>query len=251
MEAQSAVVELNFWLSVAGIVAGVVSVILAVVAIVLSALFFGFSSRAQTGVTGALEGIRGQTETLAKISSQQLTRLTKIVSDQVRRPQLDVEATNLFQQFADAVASLQTKTLLQEATQPHPAQGVVLSDHGIPLYPPEVDVPALKDAALTSYYALYYYTAYANFFAQAGLPSIEDFDETNPYHRIVRQLLDLSAADFQLVANALDGWATRDSDLVRHHRLAALGLEGQLVRDLVRSSSQEFVVRQQSQTDSL
>ena len=98
----------------------------------------------------------------------------------------------------------------------------------------------LRETTLTFLCVTYYYAAYANYFSQASLPSPESYDETNDYHRLVRQLLDLSSADFRIAANVLEQWFSDEPSFIQNHRLTFLITEGQLVKDLIRTSAQRF-----------
>ncbi len=234
------VVPVN-WLSISAVAAGVVSVVLGVVALMVSAIFFVSAKNSEQAISAALEGIRAQTNTLSEISGKQLRDLTRVISRQVQQPEQPSDTLKAFTEVMRSMREIDRGGLIQTNGQERSVSGVVIKDHGIPLLQNDVDREVLRDSMLTAYFAIYYHSAYANIFAQAYLPSETDYQESEDLDRLVRQLLDLSAYDFTLVANALDKWVATEPDFVRNHRLYQLfGLQGQDVKLLVRTARQQF-----------
>ena len=227
-------------LSIIALVAGAVSIILGLVAIALSVWFFVQTKNTETATSRALEGIRSQTETLSKISGQQLKRLTDLLGEHVRAPDTTGDALKMLVAALENVASRPEKSFIGSEDVERTPTGDVIRDHKIPLLPNEIDKDMVRDYLLTLFLSLYYYTAYANFFSQNHLPAEKDYKEDNALHRMVRQLLDVSARDFQAIKAALTTWRASEPTYVGAHRLYQLGVEAELVGTVVRNSRAQF-----------
>ncbi|MBI3127060.1 MAG: hypothetical protein HYZ11_05605 [Candidatus Tectomicrobia bacterium] len=239
------------WLSISGLVAGIVSVLLGVVAIALSVAFFYFGQKGEREASVALEGIRSQTKTLADISRQQLRELTGIIGQQTRPPETMAEIMSQLGPLMRELAASQRNGLIEPEQPNRVVTGEIIRGHNVPLLQNEVDRNILRESALSMYLAVYYYASCANFFAQGDLPSENEYQEGSLYHRFVRQLLDLSAADVMLITGALNQWAQREQSFVTGNRLFQIfGTQGNLVANLVRNSRQQFEARQNPPTQS-
>lgn len=224
--------DINFALSLSGLVAGIVSVVVAVIAIGLSVAFYISARNAEKAVGTELAGIKAQTGTLEKIAGQQLSRLTKVVS----------ETQKTSSDLLERLVGIQPPGLFQqtEEAKTHEPSGTTISGHEIPNFPEKIDVNYFREVVIIFYYTLYYYTSYANLFAQYQLPPMEEYDETSALHRLARKVLDASASDFRALAAQLDQWLERDRDFLVNHPDFAIAQEGALVQSLIRSADQRF-----------
>lgn len=229
------------WLSISGLTAGIVSVILGLAALGISAIFFVSAKNSERAIASALEGIRAQTTTLSEISTRHLRDLTKVISRQVQQPEPTSETIVALTSAITGVLEVHRTGFIEQDQQERTVSGTTIQGHNIPLLQDSIDKNILREWAITMFLTLYYYTAYANYFAQSFLPSETDYNEANDFDRLVRQLLDMSANDFRVIAAALDQWVAQEPEFVRNHRLyQAFGVQGQLVQSLVRSARQQF-----------
>lgn len=60
---------------------------------------------------------------------------------------------------------------------------------------------ALRNELVITYIALWYYSATTNIWASFNLPPVHEFDNTITYHALVKQVIDRSFADFQLMTS--------------------------------------------------
>jgi hypothetical protein len=196
-------------LSLAGLVAGVVSILLAFWAMYMSYDMFARSKDTETSVSNALAGIRAQTETLSALSGQQMQSLTSMVRDQLH---LQSRADPRFDALYDLtkLAFSNSAGFVAGQSPGNTSGGASIDNPGLPNLPPNVDQETLKAWNALYLMAIYFYTVHVNILLQGQLPAPADYDEANEQHRFVRQLLDISAADFKSVATHLDNWATAD-----------------------------------------
>jgi len=65
------------------------------------------------------------------------------------------------------------------------------------------DVTALRAELINCYIALYFYSAQANFWSQINLPGAADFDPESAFDSICKRMVEMSAADFNYMAQIL------------------------------------------------
>jgi hypothetical protein len=136
--------------------------------------------------------------------------------------------------------TLGQSSLLRGSAPSGPTHGTTIENHGIPQLGP-VDRDSLRDLAVTTHLAIYYYATYSNILAQNWLPRRADYDEENQVYRFIRHFLDMSANDFQIVARTLDQWRIAEPTFIANHRLNLIyGVEGQRVKAAVRNANQKF-----------
>ena len=66
------------------------------------------------------------------------------------------------------------------------------------------DDAALRNELVVTYIALWYYSATTNIWASFSLPPVQEFDHTITYHALVKQVIDRSFADFQLMTSLVN-----------------------------------------------
>jgi hypothetical protein len=232
------------WLAIVGLITGAVGTIVGLLAIAQAAYFYTQAKNAETEALKALHGIQGQTSTLAEISAQQLKGLTQIVRDQVRAPDKN---TAVLLTFFERLNTPQQRGLIEPPIAAARTEGATISGHGIPILVADVDKEALRNIAATLFFAIYFYSAYVNVLIQPALPSEDEYDESDPMHRYVRQVMDLSHHDFKLIAAALDQWSQTDSTFLTSHPMQEFfGEEGKKVSAFVRNARQQFDVKKQA-----
>lgn len=235
------------WLAITGLVAGLVSIVIGMVAIALSVAFYFAAKGAESAVNTALAGIEAQTQLLAEISTRHLKDLVGLVSQTARPPETTVDTMTAFAIAIRGLPQSAEPGLLQPQRTNETPHGETISNHGIPQFPAAIDKTMVRDNFISLYYALYFYTAFLNVTAQGWLPNEEDYSETDRNHKMAREMLDLTAWDFRLMANALDLWVATEPDYVRGHRLYQLfGVSGQALMNSVRNASEEFAHRRDS-----
>jgi hypothetical protein len=77
----------------------------------------------------------------------------------------------------------------------------------------------LIEELLSSYIAMYYYTALTNFWAQCNLPNAADFDENDDLQQLTKRIVDGSSQDFVHMARILE---RVDQQRLAHSPLAHL-----------------------------
>ena len=167
----------EFW----SLVGSLVSIILGAFAIVLSIYFFVQSKKTEQSISVSLAKIEAQTDALQKIAGRQLDRLTKYVT-QSHNPATDDALAELIPVLKDLPKSL-------------------LGSRSDAITP----TPGTEDAQelLIAYGALYFYIGQANFWSQLNLPSAAQYDPTQPIQSEAKTIVDLSAQDFNYVAEIL------------------------------------------------
>jgi hypothetical protein len=198
---------------VVGIVAGLVSIGLGILAIWLSLWFFKQSKQTESNVDASLIKIETQTEMLQKITSKQLDRLTKFVTEP-KSNQNDEQLNELLKTFS------QLPQLLL-APQPNSTPN--------------------NEQNLSLLIALYFYTAQTNWSAASSLPTAEEFDSSIPYHAHIKRIVDMSANDFQSVTNQLSQIDQNKLEAVNTYHLYEETLKN--FSGLVKNSSDAFVAK--------
>ena len=196
------------------LMSSVVSVVLGVVAIFLSLYFFVQSRNVQENVRTALAEIKAQTGVLQKITSRQLDRLTKFVTERPdqRQQQLD--------------------RLLAGAEQ---ASSILRED----LKRQKNINKELVSETINCYITLYFYMALMNYWSQGHLPPPDQFDEQNRSHTQARSVVDASAETFFLVEETLVSEATPEQ-LQASPVAVLLNKAQQTWQPFVRTSKQIF-----------
>jgi hypothetical protein len=194
---------------------------------------------AETDTKSALSEIKATSGTLTRITNRHLDRLSGIIDRAVTRDtNLESAATKL-----QGIAG--TNDGLLERGNPHlpPEAGQGdsnIRNHQIPGMPDPLSVEQLREEYLTMAFALYFYTAHANFAAGSCLPPVEQYDPTNAYHELMKNLMDNSMHDFTVIANVLSKIAEAHPDWLSEHRLYQMGEKAREIRGLVKTSTQMF-----------
>ena len=168
-------------MEIASIVASFVSLILAVIAIWQAIHFYTQGKNTESRVETALSSIKAQVETLQSINGRTLDRLTKYVTTpwDDGTSQATQALSSATQQFTTLLQSLQFPTI-------------------------STDDAALRNELVVTYIALWYYSATTNIWASFSLPPVQEFDHTITYHALVKQVIDRSFADFQLMTSLVN-----------------------------------------------
>lgn len=160
------------------IAASLATIVLAILAIVLSIWFFVLAKKTETQTSSSLTKIETQADSLQKLTGRWMDRFTKYATSD--RPSIVDES---FPQLLAIISQLPqtiTATITQVSTR---------------------DAP--EDTIYTLYIALYFYTAHTNYWAQSYFPKASEFDESNNFHQLVRRIIDMSHADFMVIAGIL------------------------------------------------
>jgi hypothetical protein len=167
-------------MEITSLIASVVSAILAIVAIWQAMHFYTQGKNTELHVQTALEGIKAQTDALQALNARSLDRLTKYVTT----PREETSQT--------------TQLLFATIRE--------LPDIVLKLLPPSqttTDGPQRREI-INAYIALWNYAGTANLWASFMLPRPEQFDEGQQNHRLVKYIIDRSAADFRLMTGIID-----------------------------------------------
>lgn len=209
-------------LEIWSIVSSIVSVILAVFAIALSIYFFVAGKRTEIKLASSLTKIETQAEMLQKLAGKQLDRLTKYVTED-RPGSIDESIPQLITVLSQLPQTLIAQIQYSSAT---------------------ADREQLVSELITCYIAIYFYTAQTNYWSQFYLPALADFEEAQPFHTLVKRIVDLSASDFQFIAAVL---AKCDANRLNQSTVSHLLSETQTFwKDQVKSSTDVYVARQRA-----
>jgi len=152
-----------------------ISIILGIIAIWLSLHFYDKAKQSEKNVEKALEGIQAQANMLKDITSKQMTRLIKGVTEQ--KP------------IDDILAIISTVRNVPE--------------NSLNLQLQQQEIEALTAQAIEGYIGAYYYSAVSNFMAQILLPDVASYDQNNQNHAYVKSVVDISCRDFYNLHNLL------------------------------------------------
>jgi len=206
------------------VASSIVSVVLAVLAIVLSIWFFVMAKNTEKDVAGSLTKIETQADSLQKLNARWMDRLTRFVTEERPRP-----ADESIPQLVAILAQL-PQTLTTSLTQ----------------VPQRATQEQLAQELISSYIAIYFYTAQTNYWAQFYLPEAANFDATNEFHRLVQRMVDTSYTDFTHIATVLAGV---DQSRLEANPLAHLLRETKdSWRLRVRSTADVFVATEKAKT---
>lgn len=203
------------------IISSVVSVILGILAMALSIYFFVQSKDTENAVSSSLAKIETQTESLQRLSSRYMDRLTRYVTEDKPGSMAESVPTLI------AILSQLPQTLTATLTQVSPRD----------------KSQELMTEIYSCYIALYFYIAQTNYWSQYYLPKVCDFKEENEFHTLVRRIVDMSDADFAAMAGIL---AKCDQTQLQTNNLAHLLSETKdFWRTRIRSTAQVFVGQEQ------
>jgi hypothetical protein len=204
------------------IAVGLMSLVLGGFSIWLALHFYERAKDSEKEVALTLEAIRVQGDSLQKLTARWMDRLTRHATEP--RP-TDEGLLALVSAVADLPTTILTTLRVTPGTDP-------------------AQVEPLRSELVTTYIALYYYSAVSNVALQGSLPTAADYDETNDIHAWVRRMIDSTAADFTYMAGIVNG--------VETPRLAASPLHHLLIdardnwRPLVRTADEAFRAREGS-----
>jgi hypothetical protein len=163
---------------VVSLVAGLVSVILGIIAIGISVYFYTQAKDTEREVSGALEGIRAQTDALQKIVGRQMGQLIRGVTEQ------QPHDFTLVQQMIGAIKDIPISVITLLQTPPPSTQAN----------------QAWRAETIKGYLGAFYYSAITNLCNQYFLPPLEQLQPDDLFKRMV----DGSYQDFRM----MDNWFT-------------------------------------------
>ena len=170
--------EIETWF----IITGAFSISISIIAIALAIIFYITGRNTEKNISTSLGEIKSQTDTLQKLSGSWMNRLIKHVTE--KKPDM-IEKS--IPKLIDVLSQLP-----QNITSKLPQ----LSQAG--------DSEEINTEIISAYIALYYYTAQTNYWSQYYLPSPEEFDSTNDFDNLVKQVVDNSVTDFTAMLNILN-----------------------------------------------
>src|SRR5712692_7874432 len=170
------------WVTVINTAASLMSLALGGFAIWLALNLYTKAKDTETKVSSTLEAIKAQTEALQRLTGRWMDRFTRHATEP--RP-----ADEGLLMLVSTVANLPSAILAQLSSMPQTS--AALSQQ------------VLIQEMVDGYIGLYYYSALANVLAQSMLPAEHEFDAANGFHVGVQATIDSSAADVQLMENAL------------------------------------------------
>jgi hypothetical protein len=172
----------------------------------------------QTAVT--LEAIKAQSDALQRLTGRWMDRLTRYATEP--RP-ADEGLMMLVNTMANLPTTILTHLRVQTTTTPHPS------------------VEPLITEVFDCYIALYHWTAVANVCGQILLPTPDGFDEAIPEHATLKRIVDGSANDFAIMAQALNSERPERLNASRINRLLRDAMEHW--RPLVRNTQEALAAR--------
>ncbi len=118
---------------------------------------------------------------MQKLTGRWIDRLTKYVTTDKPSP-FEPAINTMFLQLPQAIIQFMSQTQISQ------------SKTGITLTTEQYHISAIS---------LYFYSAQTNYWSQRFLPAAKDFDENNDNHKLIRRIVDISHADFNLIHNVL------------------------------------------------
>ncbi len=186
------------WYDLLNTVVGLTSLLMGGLAIWLSLHMYEKAKDSETKSAETLQAIKAQSEALQKLTGRWMDRFTRHATSP--RP-ADEGLMQLVQVVAELPSTiLATVDVSRQTSQPS-------------------GTSSMQQEIAASYIALYYYTAIANVLAQNLLPQEQSFDPSNTFHTGVRGMVDKSAADYDTIAQLLNGL---DRDLITSSSLRHL-----------------------------
>lgn len=201
--------------------ASVVFFFLAIFAIWQSMYFYTKGKNTESRVETALEAIKVEVNTLKTFNSKTLDRLVKHVTSPTGEFEQAIDIFNKkFDNFTDLINNIKIPPV-QNGTSPS-----------------EI---ALRAEILNAYIIIWNYTASTNVWAAQCLPSIDEFDEQNNYHALVKRFIDRSFADFNHLTGIVD---SLDINEIKLQNILVLYDEVKtFLSDFVGDTSAQFVKR--------
>lgn len=166
---------------------GLMSLVLGGFSIWLAFQFYSKGKDAETASAKTLEGIRAQTDTLQRLTSRWMDRLTRYVTEP--KPTDEGLLT-----LVSTIADLPTTILAHLHVRP--PEAVDRGDDG--------QKERLIADLVSCYIGLYFYTGLANLVCQAILPSADEYDANSDGNVMIKRLVDGSAADFKYMEGVLE-----------------------------------------------
>lgn len=229
--------------NIIGILSGVVGIILSVTALVLAHKYYVSTKNSETDTKVALASINATSDTLAKITERHLDRLTGIIDRAVpRSAQAEIDAA-LIQESGISRDGL-LKPQEGSASSAPETDVNVIRGHGIPGVPDPLTLETLREMYITALFALYYYTTHANLVAGAILPPIAGYDPTNNFDELLKNLVDSSHHDFNIIADQLGKLNEAHPEWLTSHRLYSLGERGKAMKGIVKDATAYFEQKQ-------
>jgi len=160
---------------------GLMSIFLGLLAAGLAIWFFVLTKRTEKEVSNSLVEIKTQATSLERLTGKWMDRFTRYFTDQ--KPQ---SATETIPEILTVLVKI--------------SQGLTSS---MKSEPQKENLEGLFSELISTYIAIYYYTALTNYFAQGYLPHTFEFDEKNQFHQLVKRVLDTSQADFRRIEDII------------------------------------------------
>jgi hypothetical protein len=157
--------------------ASISSILLAILAIFLSIWFFIQSKKSEQNTASSLTKIETQAESLQKINSKWMDRLTQYVTSSKPNP-LESALPELFKIMSSIPQSLMTNL----------PQNINLHK--------DLDEEEILKELISGYIAIYFYSAQTNYWAQGYLPKFEHYQDNNELHILTKRMIDVSNTDF-------------------------------------------------------
>lgn len=207
----------EFW----SIVGSFVSVLLGFLAIALSVYFFVKGKDTERLVSNSLTKIETQANALQKISGKQLDKLTEYVTQPQKGPiqESESEIVKILKELPNSLGLLREGNTDTRTTD------------------------QLEKELALAYGALYFYIGQANFWSQLNLPAADEYDEEQALQSEAKTVVDLSAQDFNVVANILP--TLKISEIEGSNIEPLVERTKEFWRTLVRNSSGVFLLREE------
>jgi hypothetical protein len=187
---------MNGW-ALASIVASIVSVVLGGFAIWLALFLYNQSKDTERRVAEMLAAIKAQTDTLQKLGSKMIDRLTTAVTAPRAADEAVVMLISTIREIPTAIAA-NLRTPAADASQ-----------------------QVWLNEVLTAYIGMYYYAAVVNVAWQGYLPAFEDLPDDD----LAKRLVDLSHSDFNLLEGLIGHFDPRMVEANRLQHLHAEAIE--------------------------
>ena len=166
------------------IIASIVSIIVAVLAIWLSVTFYRSGRDSEKQVSVSLSEIKTQAGSLQKLSGKWMTQLIEHVTEP-KPSSTDEALPHIIKAFAEIPQVIQASFQEKQTNE---------------------SKPITESQLCELYVALYFYIAQTNYWSQFYLPTnIDEFSpDTNEWHSLYKNIVDMSALDFKSMSKILD-----------------------------------------------
>lgn len=200
------------------LIAEIFSIVLAGLAIFFSLWYYDRSKETEKQTSNSLTKIETQTDMLQKLTGKWMDRLTKYVTTDKPSP-IDTSYQQLITILLTHLPQSMTGSLHQQTNLENQTQQF-----------------------LTLCIALYFYCAQTNYWSQFYLPKVDEFDETDEQHQLIKRIIDISHSDFTLMATILSNANEKE---IEQNQVAHLYKETkEFWQHLVKSSSERFIADQ-------